>query len=61
LLLRTIARYQQDQNYEAIFQLCKDCLSIQDENGQPSLLAADWKVWKHFIDAAVQIKTVNAE
>ncbi|KAJ4113227.1 hypothetical protein NW768_011503 [Fusarium equiseti] len=61
LLLRTIVRYQQDQNYEAIFQLCKDCLSIEDDNGQPSLLAADWKVWKHFIDAAVQIKTVNPD
>ncbi|KAM0339907.1 hypothetical protein ACHAPU_010739 [Fusarium lateritium] len=58
LLLRTITRHQQDQDFEAIFQLCKECLSTDDENGQPSLLAADWKVWRHFIEAAAQIKTV---
>ncbi|KAF4457038.1 hypothetical protein F53441_953 [Fusarium austroafricanum] len=57
LLLRTITRHQQEQDFEAIFQLCKDCLSVEDENGQPSLMAADWKVWRHFIDAAAQIKT----
>ncbi|WXC49278.1 hypothetical protein QX201_008959 [Fusarium graminearum] len=61
LLLRTIARYEQQQEFEAIFQLCNDCLSIGDENGQPSLLAADWKVWRHFIDAAAQIKTVKPD
>ncbi|KAH7238049.1 N-acetyltransferase B complex non catalytic subunit-domain-containing protein [Fusarium tricinctum] len=61
LLLRTITRHQQEQDFEAIFQLCKDCLSVDDENGQPSLLAADWKVWRHFIDAAAQIKTVKPD
>jgi hypothetical protein len=61
LLLRTIAWYQKQQEFEPIFQLCNDCLSVEDGNGQPSLLAADWKVWRHFIDAAAQIKTVKPE
>ncbi|KAI7769520.1 hypothetical protein LZL87_011404 [Fusarium oxysporum] len=61
LMLRTISRYQQEQQFEAIFELCKDCLSIEDENGQPSLMAADWKVWRQFIEAAAEIKNTKPE
>ncbi|KAJ4244390.1 hypothetical protein NW762_014518 [Fusarium torreyae] len=61
LLLRVIARHQQGQAFEKIFQLCKECLSTEDEAGQPSLLAADWKVWRHFIEAAAEIKTVKPD
>ncbi|KAF5020067.1 hypothetical protein F66182_7909 [Fusarium sp. NRRL 66182] len=61
LLLRSIARHQQDQDFGAIFELCKECLSIEEEDGQPSLLAADWKVWQHFIDAAAQVKTTRPD
>ncbi|KAF9776765.1 hypothetical protein IL306_005010 [Fusarium sp. DS 682] len=57
MLLRTISRYQQEQQFEAIFELCKDCLSVEDESGRPSLMAADWRVWRQFIEAAAQIKT----
>ncbi|KAG5744647.1 hypothetical protein H9Q70_012649 [Fusarium xylarioides] len=61
LMLRTISRYQQEQQFEAIFDLCKDCLSIEDENGQPSLMAADWKVWQQFIEAAAEIKNTKLD
>ncbi|VTT69154.1 unnamed protein product [Fusarium fujikuroi] len=61
LMLRTISRYQQGQQFEAIFELCKDCLSIEDESGQPSLMAADWKVWRQFIEAAAEIKNTKPE
>ncbi|EWY97241.1 hypothetical protein FOYG_05716 [Fusarium oxysporum NRRL 32931] len=61
LMLRTISRYQQEQQFEAIFELCKDCLSIEDENGQPSLMAADWKVWRQFIEAAAEIKNTKPD
>ncbi|KAF5711849.1 hypothetical protein FMUND_8795 [Fusarium mundagurra] len=61
LMLRTISRYQQEQQFEAIFELCKDCLSIEDENGQPSLMAADWKVWRQFIEAAAEVKNTKPE
>lgn len=60
-MLRTISRYQQEQQFEAIFELCKGCLSIEDENGQPSLMAADWKVWRQFIEAAAEIKNTKPE
>ncbi|KAF5589387.1 hypothetical protein FPCIR_6833 [Fusarium pseudocircinatum] len=61
LMLRTISRYQQEQQFEAIFELCRDCLSIEGENGQPSLMAVDWKVWRHFIEAATEIKNTKPE
>ena len=61
LFLRVISKHQRHGDHEAIYQICKDCLSTEDENGQPNLLGADWKVWKHFIDAAAQVKTVKPE
>ncbi|KAF5536013.1 hypothetical protein FNAPI_11898 [Fusarium napiforme] len=61
LMLRTISRYQQEQQFGAIFELCRDCLSIEGENGQPSLMAVDWKVWRHFIEAAAEIKNTKPE
>ncbi|KAF5576439.1 hypothetical protein FPANT_10922 [Fusarium pseudoanthophilum] len=61
LMLRTISRYQQEQQFEAIFELCRDCLSIEGENGQPSLVAVDWKVWQHFIEAATEIKNTKPD
>ncbi|KAM5347591.1 hypothetical protein ACJ41O_007415 [Fusarium nematophilum] len=61
LFLRVIAKHQRDGDAEAIYQLCKDCLSTEDEAGQPNLLAADWKVWRHFIDAAAEVKTVKPD
>ncbi|KAF4970465.1 hypothetical protein FZEAL_10029 [Fusarium zealandicum] len=61
LVLRVITKHQRDRDHEAIYQLCKDCLSTEDENGQPNLLAADWKVWRHFIDAAAEVKTAKPD
>ncbi|KAI8679171.1 hypothetical protein NCS57_00193900 [Fusarium keratoplasticum] len=61
LFLRVISKHQRHGDHEAIYQICKDCLSTEDENGQPNLLGTDWKVWKHFIDAAAQVKTVKPD
>ncbi|KAF5010377.1 hypothetical protein FDECE_3493, partial [Fusarium decemcellulare] len=61
LFLRVITKQQGQEDYEAVYQLCKDCLSTEDENGQPNLLGADWKVWKHFIDAAAKVKIVKPD
>ncbi|KAM0413590.1 hypothetical protein ACHAPT_013631 [Fusarium lateritium] len=61
LFLRVISKHQRREDHEAIYQICKDCLSTEDENGHPNLLGADWKVWKHFIDAAAQVKTVKPD
>ncbi|KAI5463565.1 N-acetyltransferase B complex non catalytic subunit-domain-containing protein [Mariannaea sp. PMI_226] len=59
LFLRIVSKYQRDKDWEAMYQLCKDCLSTTDENGQPNLMASDWSVWRQFIDAAAQLRNAK--
>ncbi|KAK7425749.1 hypothetical protein QQZ08_007724 [Neonectria magnoliae] len=61
LALRAIAKHRRESDWEAIYELCKDCLSTTDENGQPNLMASDWTIWRQFIDAATQIKSTNPD
>ncbi|KAH6995890.1 N-acetyltransferase B complex non catalytic subunit-domain-containing protein [Ilyonectria sp. MPI-CAGE-AT-0026] len=61
LALRTLAKHQRDSDWEAIYRLCKDCLSTTDESGQPNLLASDWTIWRQLIDAAAQMKVVKPD
>lgn len=58
--LRALTRYQAQVHWETVFCLCRDCLSDVDD-GQPTLLASDWLVWSHFIDAAARLKNVRPE
>lgn len=59
LLLRVIARYRQLNDWDAIFGLCKDCLSYEDETGQHNLLACDFAIWEEFITAASHLQSTN--
>lgn len=61
LFLRVAAKHQRQGDWEGLFNLCNDCLSDADEDDEPTLLAADWLVWRHFIDAASHLKSVNPE
>lgn len=61
LFMRVVAKYQRENDWENIYQICKDCLSTDDKNGQPNLLASDWVIWREFILAAGQLKGVNPE
>lgn len=61
LLQRALARYRRESDWPAIFNLCKDCLSIEDVNGQASVLASDYAVWKDFIEAASHLRAVDHE
>ncbi|EQK99899.1 N-acetyltransferase B complex, non-catalytic subunit [Ophiocordyceps sinensis CO18] len=60
-LLQAVARYQRQRNWETVFDLCNDCLSDADEDDEPTLLASDWLVWRHFIDAATHLKSVRPD
>ncbi|KPM44463.1 hypothetical protein AK830_g2136 [Neonectria ditissima] len=59
LVLRVIAKHQRESDWEAIYQICKDCLSTTDESDRPNLMASDWTIWRHFIDAAAQMKSTK--
>ncbi|UNI17079.1 hypothetical protein JDV02_003457 [Purpureocillium takamizusanense] len=59
LFLRVVAQLRRQGDWQRVFDFCHECLSDADENDEPTLLASDWSVWKHFIDAASQLKSVN--
>ncbi|KAK9437057.1 N-acetyltransferase B complex non catalytic subunit [Metarhizium brunneum] len=61
LFQRTAANYRKQQDWEALCNLCESCLSHTDENGELSLLACDWLVWKNFIEGASYLKSCNTE
>lgn len=61
LFQRTAARYRKQREWEALYSLCEACLSHTDENGEFSLLACDWLVWKNFIQAASHLRNSNIE
>ncbi|KAM4054304.1 n-acetyltransferase B complex (NatB) non catalytic subunit [Hirsutella rhossiliensis] len=59
--LQALASYQRNGNWETVLDLCHDCLSDADEDDEPTLLASDWLVWRHFIDAATHLKSVRPD
>ncbi|KAL7932854.1 N-acetyltransferase B complex non catalytic subunit domain-containing protein [Trichoderma chlorosporum] len=59
--LRAIAKLRRDGDWLAVFNLCRECLSDCDDDGQLTLLASDIAVWRHIIDAAAHIKDANPE
>ncbi|TWU72835.1 hypothetical protein ED733_002053 [Metarhizium rileyi] len=61
LFQRIAAIYRRHQDWEALCDLCESCLSHTDENGNLSLLACDWTVWKSFIKGASHLKDSNIE
>lgn len=61
LLLRVSRKYRTTSNWQALFDLSKSALSQVDENGQSTMLAADWLVWREFIDAAEKLADTDPE
>ncbi|KAL7805034.1 N-acetyltransferase B complex non catalytic subunit domain-containing protein [Trichoderma aethiopicum] len=59
--LRAVAKFRRDGDWRAVFDLCRECLSDCDSDGQLTLLASDIAVWRHLIDAAGHIKEVDPE
>lgn len=52
LFLRAIANYKRQKNWKVVYQLCKEGLSENDDEGRPNMLASDYGVWEEFIMAA---------
>lgn len=52
LFMRVVLKYRREKSWNALFDLCKDCLSAHDEEQGPNLLASDYNIWKEFISAA---------
>jgi hypothetical protein len=61
LFQRVTQKHVKDGDWAAVFRLCKECLSENDESGEPNFLASDLSVWQQFIEAASQLKAVDPE
>lgn len=59
LFVRFVDRMRRQGDWQAIFDVCSDCLADADVDDEPTLLACDWLVWRHFIDAATHLRSVN--
>ena|ERR1700753_2878989 len=46
--------FKEWEEWDALFDLADKALSVKDENGAPSLLGSDSRVWKAFIAAAAR-------
>ncbi|KAG5925488.1 hypothetical protein E4U53_003293 [Claviceps sorghi] len=60
LFQRVASKYKRSQQWAALFDLCHDCLSATGQDGELTLLACDWSVWRHFLEAAAHVKSSNA-
>lgn len=60
-LMYSIKKLQRDENWQSLYEVCRDCLSVSDDNGELTLQASDWEIWRLFITAASRIQHVNAQ
>ncbi|UKZ66082.1 uncharacterized protein TrAtP1_007264 [Trichoderma atroviride] len=61
VVMRAIAKFSRDGDWPAVFNLCNDCLSDCDADGQLTLLASDIAMWRHIITAASHMKETNPD
>ena len=52
LFLQALEVFESQQKWDEAYDSCLQALSRKDEDGSPSYLAADWRVWKTFVAAA---------
>jgi hypothetical protein len=52
LLLQALDVFESQHKWDEAYDSCRQALNRKDEDGLPSYLAADWRVWKTFIAAA---------
>ncbi|EON99427.1 putative n-acetyltransferase b complex non catalytic subunit protein [Phaeoacremonium minimum UCRPA7] len=52
LFLRGLTAFAKRGDWNIIYDFCSQALARTDADGSPSFLAADWRVWKIFVEAA---------
>lgn len=52
LLQQSLETLQEAGDWETIYGTCRQALSKEDENGKPSFLAFDMRIWKLFVRSA---------
>ncbi|KAF3762774.1 hypothetical protein M406DRAFT_264927 [Cryphonectria parasitica EP155] len=52
LLIETLNSFEEAEDWDNVYDLCRYALSRQNEDGNPSFLAFDMRIWKLFVKAA---------
>jgi hypothetical protein len=52
LLQQSLQTLEEAGDWEIVYSTCRQALSKEDENGKPSFLAFDMRIWKLFVKAA---------
>lgn len=52
LLQQSLATLEEAGDWETIYSTCRQALSKEDDNGKPSFLALDMRIWKLFVKSA---------
>lgn len=60
LLQQGLATLEEAGDWETIYSTCRKALSKEDENGKPSFLAFDMRIWKLFVKSASMQGDVEA-
>ncbi|KAG6019833.1 hypothetical protein E4U41_003066, partial [Claviceps citrina] len=60
LFQRVASKYKRSQQWALLYDLCHECLSDAGKEGELTLLACDWSVWRQFLEAAAYMKSSDA-
>lgn len=52
LFLDALDKFEAWGKWHDIYDVCLQALGRTDDDGAPSFVASDWRVWKRFIEAA---------
>lgn len=52
LFMEALSVLETWEQWDIIYDLCAEALNRDDEDGTPSFLGSDWRVWRAFITAA---------
>lgn len=52
LLQQSLETLEEAGDWETVYSTCRQALSKDDENGKPSFLAFDMRIWKLFVKSA---------
>lgn len=61
VFLYAARKLNNEGSWETLFKICRDCLSVEDSKGEPTMQASDWEVWRLFITAAAHTQDTDTE
>ncbi|OAA60880.1 N-acetyltransferase B complex, non-catalytic subunit [Cordyceps fumosorosea ARSEF 2679] len=57
----TAKKFHSEKNWQNLYIICRDCLSIPDDRGELTLQACDWDTWRLFVTAAGEIRNTDKQ